>query len=102
GVLYCLLCVTACKDETKAPEKVHDPAQPIQLTSFAPTEGGARDKILLNGGNFGSDISKIKVYFNNAEASVISSNGDRIYAIVPRLPGADPRISVVIGEDSVV
>ncbi|QEC53909.1 NHL repeat-containing protein [Anseongella ginsenosidimutans] len=102
GVFCCLLCLSACKKEAETPKKIHDPNQPVQLTSFAPAEGGARDKILLNGGNFGNDISKIKVYFNHAEASVISSNGDRIYAIVPRLPGEDPRISVVIGEDSVV
>ena len=72
------------------------------LTSFYPLEGGAKDKILLDGENFGSDPGKIKVYFNNAQASVISSSGERIYAIVPRLPGDDPKISVVIGKDSVV
>ena len=40
---------------------------------------GARDKILLDGKNFGTDLSKIKVYFNNAsepteKASVVSSS----------------------------
>lgn len=72
------------------------------LSSFYPTEGGAKDKILLDGENFGTDPSKIKVYFNNARAAVISSSGERIYAIVPRLPGDNPKISVVIGQDSVV
>ena len=46
-------------------------------------------------------IPKIKVYFNNARASVVSSSGSRIYAIVPRLPGDNPRISVVVDTDSV-
>lgn len=49
----------------------------------------------------GNDVSKIKVYFNNARASVVSSSGSRIYAIVPRLPGDNPRISVVVDADSV-
>lgn len=91
----------ACKGESDAPGKEYDPSSPINLTSFSPAEGGARDKILLDGSNFGNDASKIKVYFNKARASIISSNGNRIYAIVPRLPGADPRISVVVGDDSV-
>ncbi|MFB5946534.1 IPT/TIG domain-containing protein [Albibacterium profundi] len=98
-----ILSFLSCKDESgKTVPKSHDPARPIVLTSFYPVEGGARDKILLDGENFGTDASKIKVFFNRAEASIISSSGDRIYAIIPRLPGKDPRISVVIGEDSVV
>lgn len=98
-----ILFSSSCKDDDKASVgKEYDPSRPITLTSFYPLEGGARDKILLDGENFGTDASKIKVYFNNARASVVSSSGERIYAIVPRLPGDDPRISVVIGEDSVI
>lgn len=93
----------SCKDggETTL-QKDHDPSKPVVLKSFYPLEGGARDKILLDGENFGTDPSKIKVYFNNAKASVISSSGERIYALVPRLPGDNPRISIVVGSDSVV
>lgn len=96
------LCLLACKDKKSIPAKIHDPAQPIELSSFTPSEGGVRSKVLLDGANFGSDTSKIKVYFNKAKASVIGSNGDRIYVIVPRLPGHDCVISVVVDGDSVV
>lgn len=92
---------SACKKSETFHEINYDPNQPIQLTSFSPSEGGVRDKILLDGENFGTDPTKIKVYFNRTKASVISSNGKRIYAIVPRLPGDDCKISVVIGDDSV-
>lgn len=93
----------SCRDdEEKGEQTPHNPANPIVLSSFYPLEGGAREKILLDGENFGTDASKIKVYFNNAKASVISSSGERIYAIVPRLPGANPKISVVIDGDSVI
>jgi len=97
-----LFCFSSCESRSELTDKVHDPNKPIVLTSFYPNEGGARDKILLDGENFGDDAGKIKVYFNHAKASIISSSGNRIYAIVPRLPGADPRISVVVGDDSVV
>ncbi|MGJ1431137.1 IPT/TIG domain-containing protein [Sphingobacterium spiritivorum] len=96
------LFLSSCESKSELEQKAHDPNKPVVLTSFYPLEGGAKDKILLDGENFGSDPGKIKVYFNNAQASVISSSGDRIYAIVPRLPGDDPKISVVIGKDSVV
>ena len=97
-----LLGLSSCENSSEHTEKAYDPGKPVVLTSFSPKEGGARDKILLDGSNFGSDASKIKVYFNKVRASVVSASGDHIYAIVPRLPGADPRISVVIGTDSVV
>jgi NHL repeat./IPT/TIG domain. len=102
--LMCMLCVLsllfACKNEEQAQRKVHNPNEPITLSSFSPHEGGARDQILLDGENFGSDTSQIKVYFNNTRAAVVSSSGDRIYAIVPRLPGDNPVIKVVIGDQS--
>ena len=100
--LLLLLLFSSCKEDAAIKQVEHDPNKPIVLTSFYPTEGGAKDKILLNGENFGSDPSKIKVYFNNAKAAVVSSSGGRIYAIVPRLPGDNPKISVVIGKDSMV
>ncbi|GGH05959.1 hypothetical protein FAZ19_04465 [Sphingobacterium alkalisoli] len=97
-----LFVLSSCKNEETDLRKEYDPSAPVVLTSFYPLEGGAKDKILLNGENFGSDPKAIKVYFNKKEAAVVSSSGNRIYAIVPRLPGDDPRISVRIGEDSVV
>src|SRR5690606_6750992 len=103
-LLTCMFSVLtllfACKDEGGITRVEHDPNAPITLTSFSPGEGGARDKVLLDGENFGTDASKIQVYFNNKEAAVVSSSGNRIYAIVPRLPGEDPIIKVVIGEKS--
>lgn len=95
------LCLLACKIEKESPDKDYDPSKPINLSSFYPKEGGASAKILLDGKNFGKDPSKIKVYFNRAKATVISTSGDRIYAIVPRLPGHDCVVSVVVGTDSV-
>lgn len=107
GVAFLWVCISSfcffsCKSEKEGPSKSHDASKPIVLKSFYPNEGGARDKILLDGENFGTDPSEVKVYFNNAKATVISSSGNRIYAIVPRLPGDKPHISVVIGADSVV
>lgn len=101
GVIFSLAFVS-CKDEKEEGRQVHDPSRPIVLTDYAPKEGGVKDKILLNGENFGSDASQIKVYFNKVRAAVISSSGNRIYVLVPRLPGDNPVISVVVGKDSLI
>jgi len=100
---FLTLLSLSCKDDGEragAALAQHDPSKPIVLTSFYPTEGGAKDKIILDGENFGGDPSKIEVYFNNKKAAVVSSSGHRIYAIVPRLPGENPTIKVAIGDQS--
>ena len=100
---FCIFscCLLACKDKKDVPGKQHDPSQPVKLTSFQPLEGGVRTQVLLDGSNFGTDTSKIKVYFNHAKAPVIGTNGDRLYVTVPRLPGHDCVVSVVVDGDSV-
>lgn len=95
-----IVFITSCDKKEELEKKDHDPNKSVVLTSFFPKEGGARNKILLDGDNFGTDPSKIKVYFNNSRASVVSSSGKRIYALVPRLPGDNPKISIVVGKDS--
>ncbi len=105
GTLLMLLSVAlfSCKEEgNKSGIVEHDPNRPVVLTSFMPLEGGVREKVLLNGENFGTDPTKIKVYFNHARAAVVSSSGDRLYALVPRLPGEICKVAVVVGEDSVI
>ncbi|HLS37160.1 MAG TPA: IPT/TIG domain-containing protein, partial [Sphingobacterium bovisgrunnientis] len=79
-IISALISFSSCEDERKFTAVEYDPNKEVKLTSFFPTEGGARDKILLDGENFGQDPSKIKVYFNKARATVVSSSGNRIYA----------------------
>ena len=80
----------------------HDSAEPIQLTTFYPDSGMYKEQIILEGANFGRDVSKIKVYFNKTKAPVIGSTGNMLYITAPRLPGDTCMISVVVENDSVV
>lgn len=103
GLLVVLSSILhACQgDDDKISIIDHDPSKPVVLSSFMPMKGGVREKVLLDGENFGTDPSKIRVYFNHVRAAVISSNGHRLYALVPRLPGEICKVSVVVGQDSV-
>jgi hypothetical protein len=99
-VAVATVCVYAfglisCTEEDNS-KAVHDPSKPVVLTSFTPDSGRIRERVLLNGGNFGTDASKIKVFFNSKEAKVINSTGTRILALVPRLPGDTCEISVEV------
>ncbi len=78
----------------------YDPKKPVVITGFEPDSGGMSTKVFITGDNFGSDPSKIKVYFNNVPAPVIGSDGKHIYTITPRQPGRESIISVVVNGDS--
>lgn len=97
--LFFLLSFMACGGDSNESVK-HDPNKPITLTSFEPGSGRVAEKVLINGENFGTNTEDIKVFFNSKQAAVIQSNGERIYAICPRMPGDTCTISVVVGKDS--
>ena len=80
----------------------YDPSKPVRIDSFEPDSGGMATKVFINGSNFGSDVSKIKVYFNDLRASVVGSDGNHLYVITPRRPGREVTISVVVNGDSTV
>ena len=80
----------------------HDPSKPIEITGFTPDSGGLATRVVISGSNFGSDVSKIRVWFNETRAPVISSNGNAIFVVTPRQPGDENFISVVVGNDSAV
>lgn len=78
----------------------YDPSKPVEITGFEPDSGGMSTKVFITGSNFGSDVSKIKVYFNDVPAPVVGSDGRHIYTITPRQPGRENVISVVVNGDS--
>ena len=98
-----LLFFTSCTEKRDDGfGKDHNPSIPVKISTFYPNSGGVAEKVIITGENFGSDPEKIRVYFNSKRAAVISSDGDRIYTLVPRMPGDDCVVSVVVGKDSLV
>ncbi len=102
SLFFALLFLFSC-EKNNSPEKPvipYNPNKPLKLTTFVPDSGVYKEKVLLEGENFGTDLANIKVYFNNKKAPVIGSTGTRIYVQAPRLPGDTCTISVVVGKDS--
>ncbi|GAB6012935.1 IPT/TIG domain-containing protein [Viscerimonas tarda] len=100
-IALCTGIFICCDDKESSRPAEYNPDKPVVLTSFYPQSGRVTEKVLLDGENFGSDVSKIKVYFNRKQAAVVGSTGNRMYVLVPRLPGNICNVSVVIGKDSV-
>lgn len=65
-----------------------------------PVEGKLREKVIVKGSNFGTDKSKVKVYFVDEAAerlsTVIGIDNNTLYCLAPgQLPGGN-RIKVIV------
>lgn len=82
-------------------EDKYDPSQPKGVISMSPLVGRVDDNFVLEG-NFGKDISKMKVYFGERKAVLLKTNGQTLHGLVPKQPAGDNPITVVLEEDSIV
>ena len=101
-VLTLLFLIGSCKDsdDNKTTGATYDPNQPVTVASFLPVEGKLREKVIVKGSNFGTDKSKVKVYFVDEAAerlsTVIGIDNNTLYCLAPRqLPGGN-RIKVIV------
>jgi hypothetical protein len=89
---------TGCKKDS---DLKHAEGQPVLLTDFIPTTGGATTEVLITGDNFSADTSDLKVTINGKRCTVIGANTKQIMVIVPKRCGSGD-VVVTMGKDSVV
>lgn len=94
---FLTVCNYSCKDEDNTETGGFDPSRPVAISDFTPHEGGAYQKLLIYGDNFGTDVSKVKVTIGKKNAVVINVESNYIYCFVPS--GAfSGEVEVAIGE----
>ncbi|GAB3651376.1 IPT/TIG domain-containing protein [Echinicola sediminis] len=68
------------------------------VSNFTPSSGGAGQRLVIYGENFGTDPDIVSVFIGGKEAIVINVKGDALYCLVPRQAfGGD--IEVRVGEE---
>ncbi|WP_423999399.1 IPT/TIG domain-containing protein [Maribacter sp. IgM3_T14_3] len=70
------------------------------MSSISPDSGKKLTVATISGTNFGTDVSKVKVFFNTTEASVQSVTNTQIKTIVPENGSSGP-VKVIINGTSV-
>ncbi|MDR1171257.1 MAG: IPT/TIG domain-containing protein [Bacteroidales bacterium] len=84
-------------------DKPHNSSQPVAVNGIGPTTGGIGTKVVINGENFGNDVSKVSVWFNDKKALVMKVQDNAIYALVPKQPGDYSTVKVAVdGKESVL
>ena len=73
-----------------------------EITSFSPLEARHGDTVTITGKHFSTESAKIVVKFNGHDADVTSATATEIQAIVPQNLQCGGKISVTVGEVTVV
>lgn len=97
--LSCFLALSACKDDKVSIEQ-YDPSKPVTVSNIEPVTGGITTPIVIEGNNFGTDKEKVKVFFDDREAVVINVVNNYIYALVPKCPGGETQVKVVVDDNN--
>ena len=69
--------LTACNDDNSSSEdNPYSPDKPLVVSSIGPEKGGIGTHVVVSGSNFGNDISKVKLFFNqkHVQLSISSTN----------------------------
>lgn len=103
ALAFAAACSGSCTDNDVAdPTAVpFDPGKPVVISDFTPKEGGAYQKLLIYGENFGTDKSQVKVTIGGKEAVVINVKSTYVYCFVPSGAfGGDIQVTVGQGEQA--
>lgn len=95
GLVLLAFC-SSCKDDDKVSEPQFNPSLPVKVTDIAPATGGIALPVVITGNNFGTDKTKVKLYFDNKEAVIITAQNEHLYAVVPKLKGGEHQVRVVV------
>lgn len=96
-MLICgFLNLSSCKDDPALEAGKYNPGQPVMVSNILPETGGILTPVVIEGQNFGTDKTKVQVFFNEREALVINVVNEYIYALVPKCSGGDNTVKVII------
>ncbi|WP_257668394.1 IPT/TIG domain-containing protein [Parapedobacter tibetensis] len=75
-----------CKDDNPSVAEAlpFDPSKPVVVSDFNPKSGGAGQRLVIYGQNFGNDPESVSVFIGGKQAKVINAQGESLYCLVPR------------------
>lgn len=107
-LLLMALCVWgSCSDGNNGGEDsgnaVFDPNKPVVVEDINPKTGGAGQRLVIMGDNFGNDPSLVNVYVSGKKAVVINVKSNAIYCFMPE--GAytgEIEVRITVGDEQEV
>lgn len=87
----------SCKDSDSA-ENQFNPNAPVEVNAIIPETGTVALPLVIHGKNFGADKSKIKVYFDDVQAQIITAKSEHLYVLNPRQTGGEHIVKVIVND----
>lgn len=83
---FIALGMGSCKDDNPSVAEAlpFDPSKPVVVSDFNPKSGGAGQRLVIYGHNFGNDPKIVSVFIGGKQAKVINAQGESLYCLVPR------------------
>lgn len=95
--LLTIYCISACKNESdNTGIENYNPTQPVSITNFIPQKGGAGQKLVVYGTNFGNDTANVQVSIGGKRAILLNTKNNCLYCLVPS-GGYSGEIDITIG-----
>lgn len=90
-------CNNADEEIKKWPDKgdYYDSSKEVAFSSITPDWGRINDNFIIKG-NFPSDTSKIKVFFGDKKAVLVSCDGRELYGLIPKQKPGFNKITVEV------
>lgn len=93
-LLFLPLCFS-CSDSDSS-EGQFNPNAPVEVTAIIPETGSIALPLVINGKNFGTDKSKIKVLFDDVQAQIITAKNEHLYVLNPKQTDGEHTVKVVV------
>lgn len=101
-ILSLILGLSACKDSMSEEGNIpYDPNLPVEITGFTPDSGTVKTQMLIEGKNFGTDTSLVKVFIGGKRAVLINAKSNSIYCMVPA-KSYEGTVSVMVGDQKAI
>lgn len=94
----CLLLLPLCYscNNSDSSKEQFDPNSPVEVTAIIPETGAIALPLVIHGKNFGNDKSKIKVFFDDVQAQIITAKNEHLYVLNPKQTDGEHSVKVVV------
>src|SRR5579872_1943629 len=89
GVLYCSICLNACKKNSQ---------QPVTIITATPLTGPYSTIVTIDGSGFSPNTAGNQVRFNKVDAIVQKASATELTVVVPKAAGTGPMTVQVGGQ----
>lgn len=103
-LLIFLLVIISCSKDSNlpVPDTGEEPELPLKITKITPLKGIVGDEVIIEGDNWSTDTSKVKVFLGDENSEITELTQNKIIFKVPTLNPNNYKIKLVSGTKELI